>query len=175
MTATMSAAEKFRALRALDVPESLARKAAGLDAPVSVDFMRVEGPMLAFPIHIRVPWSALISDNDKYGVTMRGTMAKPFPKLILQARYREAKLKAREAGKAVMGTCPPLTMPLAFTGRVWVPDNRGGHDVCNFAKCLLDALQKTVYANDDQLHDVRWIRAGVDVDAPRCEIEIAPL
>jgi Holliday junction resolvase RusA-like endonuclease len=33
----------------------------------------------------------------------------------------------------------------------------------------------TIFEDDSQLHDVRWIRAGVDVDAPRCELTITPL
>jgi Holliday junction resolvase RusA-like endonuclease len=57
-----------------------------------------------------------------------------------------------------------------------VPDNHPRrHDAVNFAKCTHDALEKLVYTTDHWLYDVRWIRAGVDVDHPRAELTITPL
>jgi hypothetical protein len=38
-----------------------------------------------------------------------------------------------------------------------------------------DALEGVVYTKDRWLDDVRWYRAGVDVDAPRAEITISPI
>jgi Holliday junction resolvase RusA-like endonuclease len=69
---------------------------------------------------------------------------------------------------------PAAACPLRLEARVYVPDNRV-HDVVNFSKCVHDALKGTVFTDDQWLHDVRWIRAGVDVDAPRCELTITPL
>ncbi len=70
----------------------------------------------------------------------------------------------------------PLNIPLTLHACVYVPDERP-HDVCNFAKCCHDALQRIVYTNDGRLYATYWERSGVDVDAPRAEITIrlAPL
>ncbi len=69
----------------------------------------------------------------------------------------------------------PLAMPLSLRARVYLPDNRPGHDVANFAKCCHDGLERAVYVKDEWLHRIAWERAGVDIDGPRAEIEIAPL
>jgi Holliday junction resolvase RusA-like endonuclease len=121
---------------------------------------------LLMPVRLRIPWSALASDNDKYGI-MRG-------KLIAQKPYRAAKKAIRSLAVEAMNGRPPAACPLALVARVYVPDNRV-HDVVNFSKCVHDALKGSVFVDDQWLHDVRWIRAGVDVDAPRCELTITPL
>jgi Holliday junction resolvase RusA-like endonuclease len=125
---------------------------------------------------LTLPWSALVSDNRKYAAALRG---KGVPMLIHTEQYRNAKKAAKARAVDAMTVegqrFPPLARPLALVARVWVPDNRHGHDVANFAKCAHDALEGIVYSKDEWLHDVRWIRAGVDVDRPRAEIEVAPL
>ena len=119
-----------------------------------------------WPISLRIPWSALVSDNAKYGV-VNG-------KLIAQKPYRAAKKAIGKLAADAMNGRPAAACPLALVARVYVPDNRV-HDVVNFSKCVHDALKGTVFTDDQWLHDVRWIRAGVDVDAPRAEITISPL
>lgn len=135
------------------------------------------GVPAAWPLRIVVPWSALISDNRKHGaiLTKVGPNQQPIPKLIMQAGYREAKAKVRQLARLAMGEAEPVGVPLQLEARVWVPDRRSRHDVANFAKCCHDALIDAVYTDDQWLHDVRWIRAGMDVDRPRAEILIAPL
>lgn len=176
MTERMSREEIAKSLKAMGVDPRKADIAASADSGAQVNvgrvgYVQVVGPPLLYPICITIPWSGLVSDNAKYGVTI----IRNSPRLILQAKYKEAKGKAARAAKDVMGDYPPLSGPLMLVGRIYVPDNRPGHDVCNVAKCLLDALQKVVYVNDDQLHRVTLLRAGVDVDRPRCELEIQPL
>jgi hypothetical protein len=181
MTGVMSPEERYRALRALDVPEAKARKAAGFLLPTAnvENAAAVLRPNLTFPLRLVLPWSSLVSDNDKYGVAMRGNGSNAHPILLLKPEYRRAKDAANKRAVEAMTVegvrLEPLTQPLALVARVWVPDNRPGHDVANFAKCAHDAFERVVYAKDEWLHDVRWIRAGVDVDAPRAEIEIRPL
>jgi len=121
---------------------------------------------IMMPVHLRIPWSALVSDNAKYGV-IDG-------RLIAQKPYRAAKKAIHKLAVDVMGGRPAAACPLAIVARVYVPDNRV-HDVVNFSKCVHDALKGSVFTDDQWIHDARWIRAGVDVDAPRCELTISPL
>jgi len=131
-------------------------------------------PMLDLPIRLTLPWSALCSDNAKYSPAY----GKQQPRIILTAEYREAKRKthwkAREAMTVGETRFPPLTGHLRATVRIYTPDARR-HDVVNFGKALFDGMEKVIYADDAQLRDVRILNAGVDVDAPRAEIEISPL
>lgn len=185
MSYTLSPEETFRALRDQGVPEEKAKLAAGitiggsnLSTMPAINYVQVVGPSLRFPIRFVLPWSALISDNKKYGPVLRGSYTVPRAALTLLGDYRVAKTKARDCarrGMTVEGTTfPALAMPLSLTARVYVPDNRV-HDVCNFAKCAHDAMESVVFKTDSWLYDVRWIRAGIDVDHPRAEIEIQPL
>lgn len=138
---------------------------APADATVAVD---------QWPLRLTLPWTALCSDNRKYGAAVVKNGTTHFPKLVMTPRYREAKAKARQLAAKAMGGVSPVEFPLMLTARVYVPDNRQGHDVCNFAKCCLDAFEGVIYKNDAQLHSVLWLRSGVDVDAPRAEIEVRP-
>lgn len=127
---------------------------------------------IAFPLTITLPWSALISDNRKYAAAHRKHHERPL--VILTGEYRAAKEKIKGVVRHHVAGCALVEVPLALEARVWMPDNRL-HDVANFSKCVHDALEKLVYANDTWLYDVRWIRAGVDVDCPRAELTITPL
>jgi len=117
-------------------------------------------------ITLRLPWSCLVSDNRKYGV-LDG-------KLIAQKPYRAAKKAIHALAVEAMQGRAPADCPVSLTARVWMPDNRP-HDLTNSCKLVHDAIEGAIVSNDRWLHDVRWIRAGVDVDAPRCELTITPL
>lgn len=125
------------------------------------------------PLHLVLPWSALVSDNRKYAPTARrDSNGQAHPLLILRQEYREAKAKARSIARdALPAGVEPIAAPIALTARVFVPDNRR-HDVVNFAKCVQDAFTEVVYADDCWLYANHWLRAGVDVDRPRAEITI---
>ena len=110
---------------------------------------------LLFPFHMTCP------DNDKFGV-INGVM-------INTKRYRRAKKAMRESAREQY-VGPLLLGPLALVARVWFPGEDG--DAPNLQKCAHDALEKVIYRNDKQLHDARWIRAGVDAERPRVEITI---
>ena len=133
---------------------------------------------LEFPIRFTLPWSALISDNRKYGAATGRKGPTSFPRLVLTPEYRAAKHKARSeainAMRLELIQFPALARPLSLEAKVFVPDSRI-HDVCNFAKCAHDAMEGVIFKTDSWLHDVRWIRAGIDVDQPRAELTITPL
>lgn len=122
-------------------------------------------PTLTFPVRLRIPWSMLISDNRKYGV-INGQM-------LLTSEYRRAKERIEQLAKREFGDVEPAAFLLKLEAAVYLPDRRP-HDVANFGKCVHDALEGVVYVKDRWLDDVRWYRAGVDVDAPRAEIVISP-
>lgn len=122
-------------------------------------------PTLVLPVTVVIPWSHLVSDDDKYGV-MKGRM-------ILQQRYREMRSAIRTRARKQVGEVLPVTYPVALEAMVYVPDNRI-HDVPNFAKLVHDALEKVIYPKDSLLWRAVWERAGVDVDQPRAEVTVAP-
>lgn len=155
--------------------ERQARHECGIPEPiVTSGLVQVIGEPLTFPIRLTLPWSALCSDNDRKRPIIVMIGGKPFPRMAMTAEYKLARGKVVEIGRKVMSGFPALAMPLGIYARVWVPDERL-HDVVNFAKGVHDALEKIVYVNDKWLHRSLWERQGVDVDAPRAEIEIAPL
>lgn len=121
------------------------------------------------PITLRLPWSCLVSDNDKFVAFMRGSK----PAIKITSAYATAKERIAGLARDVMGERAAFDVPLSFTARVWYPDKRA-RDLTNWCKLVHDALSTIVYADDSLLRDVRWKHAGVDVDAPRAEILITP-
>lgn len=158
-----------RGLVAQGVPRAVAERHVEnldrLEAESGAPRLTVIEPQMA-SVTIRIPWSALVSDNEKYTVANG--------RIVLTEGYRTAKKAIGERAADAMGGFPHYSGPLTLTARVWMPDNRP-HDLTNFCKVVHDGIEHVVYHNDSQLHDVRWIRAGVDVDAPRCELTISPL
>jgi hypothetical protein len=135
----------------------------------------VEAPAMdpiAFPIRIVLPWTALCSDNIHERASLAMVGGKPVPRKVLDARYKAARDKTRKIARDVMRGRDPLSEPLALAARVYLPGGSHRNDAINFSKCAHDALQKIVFDNDRWLYDSRWIRAGIDVDAPRAEIDI---
>jgi Holliday junction resolvase RusA-like endonuclease len=127
-----------------------------------------------WPLSLTIPWSCLISDNVKLRAAIRGTMEHPRPTVVLTPEYRKARDRIGALARDRMGSAQPAAIPLKLEARVYVPDNRV-HDVVNFSKAVHDAMKGSVFVDDQWLYDSRWIRAGVDVDAPRAEISIIPL
>lgn len=170
--------EQVSALVRIGVPREKAERTVRGEQRETVGYVAVVGPPLPLPIRVVLPWSVLISDNDKYGAAIINTSGKHVPKLLLTGRYRAAKETARKLARAAMTVdgylFTPLRNALQLNAKVWVPNNRP-HDVANFAKLVCDALEKAVYVNDSQLHRVTWERAGVDVDRPRAELTIGPI
>ncbi len=167
MSAPMTPAEIERGLIAAGVPKEKARGLARVQVMLD-EGQRTNLATVALPLRLTLPWTALISDNRKYSPATGSRGGK----MILRQEYRDAKSKARALARDAVGDGLPIAKPLRMIVRVYVPDARPGHDVCNFAKCLLDSLETVVFTNDSLLHRVVMERAGVDPDAPRAEIEI---
>ena len=170
MTERMSFDEMVREMVNRGIPRQKAEHAAGLKLGKGVA-SSPESPaqaILGLPVTIVVPWSYLVSDNAKYGATIRNGK----PRLLLTAAYREAKGRIEARARAQVGKASPADGALSLRCLVWLPDNRQ-HDITNFAKIIADSLQRIVYHNDSQLWETSWIRAGVDVDSPRAEVTIA--
>jgi Holliday junction resolvase RusA-like endonuclease len=121
---------------------------------------------------LTLPWSVLVRDNAKYGVTINRTTRKPM--LILTPEYRSGKDSAYLLAKRQMNRTP-MTGPLTLVAILYEPNRSRGRDVTNFCKMVHDALEKAAYDNDSQLDDVRWIRGPVDAANPRVEITITSL
>jgi Holliday junction resolvase RusA-like endonuclease len=129
---------------------------------------------IAWPVRLLLPWSHLVSDNERKEPYVVQTAAGPRARMRLTAKYAAALEKVANVARNKIGDAAPFTGPLAIRGLVYVPDERP-HDVSNFEKLTHDALEGVLYTNDRWLHDVHWTRAGVDVDAPRAEITITPI
>jgi Holliday junction resolvase RusA-like endonuclease len=176
----LTPAEQERAMRELGIPAEKIEQALGVRTALPVKVARnLHANLRAAPgvefvsvdtIRLRIPWSALVSDNAKMRAARKGDQAT----VVLTPAYRAAKKAIGALATETMQGRPALDVPLKLEARVYVPDNRV-HDVCNFSKALHDALKGTVFTDDRWLYDTRWVRAGVDVDAPRAEISISPL
>ena len=167
--------ESVRALVRLGVPQKRAEAAVAKlggnldqlqwrfahagDLPAQID--RIYGVK-----RLRLPWSALLPDNRKFGVVAG--------KIINTREYRAAKKKARQVAIEQLGE-EPFKGAVKFEARVWFPNETRRRDVVNFSKLVNDALKGIAYLDDSQIEDNRWVRAGIDVDAPRAEITVTLL
>lgn len=126
-------------------------------------------------VRLVLPWSCLVPDNAKYAAGLRAGGAF----ILLSSEYRTAKNRAvekvEEQMRALGAVRFPPKMPLQIEARMYEPNRHKRRDVSNYAKLVHDALTGIVYADDSQLDRVVWIRAGVDVDAPRLELAIGAL
>jgi Holliday junction resolvase RusA-like endonuclease len=145
------------------------RTAAAASNPVA-NLPHATKPAIVWPLTLTLPWSTLISDNKKFRAVQRGDQAI----MAINAGYREAAEKIQQLAKSKAAGAQPAAEPLQVTARVWFPDN-GVRDMTNWSKLVFDAMKGAIYDDDRWLHDVRWIRMGVDVDQPRAEITITPL
>jgi endodeoxyribonuclease RusA len=176
MSLTMSPNEQLEALVKQGVPRQKALVALGIpEASAQYVTDRTAHETVSLPFLVTLPWSALCSDNyHEKASLIRLANGEIAPRKLLDARYKKARDKTREIARHRVGPCLPVSQPLGITARVYVP-NESLHDVCNFAKCLLDSLEGIVYDNDRWVYDTHWIRAGVNVDAPRAEVEVRAL
>ena len=146
-----------------------------LGAPIAS--LEIQAPAIEWPVRLLLPWSLLVSDNERKEPYLVHEGGKPHARMRLTKRYREAKAKIEQLARGKLGVVAAAAdVELELTAKVWVPGGSySRNDVCNFGKGVHDALEGIVYVNDNQLHATHWLRAGVDVDAPRAELTIAPL
>lgn len=172
--AAVASGDKWRAEEALDVARNLGLTLRIGPALIVNRIGEVTAPLAQPPawrsIDLVVPWTALISDNLKFTAYLRGEK----PAIKITKAYAEAKARIARLATDRMAGLPPADRPLALLARVWYPNN-AHRDLTNWCKLVHDALNKVVYADDGLLHDVRWTRAGVDIDHPRAEIVLTLL
>ena len=163
----LAAEERFRATMAVVAGGRGGGKTAAIEAARAASSVPVPLGLL----FLRIPWSALVSDNAKDRCACRGQGEAV--RLTTQA-YKDSLTKIQDIAREAMNGRPAATIPLALHARGFLPNTSRTRDVVNFSKALHDALSRVVYEDDSQLWDARWTRAGVDIDAPRAEITIRP-
>jgi crossover junction endodeoxyribonuclease RusA len=90
---------------------------------------------------------------------------------ILSKKAREYRVYGAIAVHLGAGNRQPITARLAVTIHAYMPDRRR-RDLDNILKPLLDVMQHAgVYADDEQIDDLRVVRCGVEKPG-RVEIEI---
>jgi hypothetical protein len=156
------------------IPVRSFRDESASPAPAASPATPVVTTAAVWPVKLVLPWSCLISDNLKHRAQLRGSGPSAKAVMVITRAFATAEEQIRALGLSKMGGAAPASEPLALLARVWMPDERV-HDLANSCKLVHDALEGAVYQNDRWLYDVRWTRAGVDVDAPRCELTIWPL
>lgn len=134
--------------------------------------IELDRPLTApLPARLRIAWSMLAGDNARWAPALRGKK----PVLVMTAVYRTAKKKATKA-LVDQNDQPPMTGRVKVTALLFEPDRRTRRDIANYAKLVHDCLTDAgVVQDDSQIDDVRWIRAGVDIDAPRLELVVEAL
>ena len=121
-------------------------------------------------VRVRLDWSMLCPDNQRFAPALR----RGKPVLVMTQAYRTAKQKAKEA----LSREHPFTFtgPVRVVAMLFEPDRRTRRDLANYAKLAHDALTAAgILLDDSQIDDVRWIRARVDIDAPRLELVVEAL
>jgi Holliday junction resolvase RusA-like endonuclease len=120
---------------------------------------------LPTPVVLTIPFAAMASVNDRTIPTATGRQ-------ILSESYRRALTDARLlVAKQWRGL--PWDIEASLTIRFYWPDKRR-RDETNYVKLLEDALMPRALKDDAQIYDTRTIRAGIDPQRPRAELELVP-
>lgn len=130
-----------------------------------LDYLAQEDPG---EITLTLPFAALVSDNRRL-VGRAG-------RRVLSREYRDTKeAVALLAMGQIRGPRPALPSgPVSLLAEMWFPDARK-RDAANYRKLVTDALTGIAYGDDAQIHDERWVRAGIDRANPRIEITITAI
>src|SRR5262249_34505180 len=117
MTEAMSPAEIRRALERQGVPSAKIAMIAG-------DLNLTDGsPIVGYvadrtqPVTLTIRWSSLVSDNDKFVPASRKKGESG--RMVLTARYREAKDTVQHIAREAMVGRSPFRTPVRFQARVW--------------------------------------------------------
>lgn len=174
MTHGISYEAAVRQLTAMGVPREMAEREARLQiaegARLPEQRETAQELPVIWPLTLTIPWSHLVSDNDKAIPQLRG--GKPI--IAISTRYAQARTKIETiATRATAGGAPSAGVDLELVATVYMPSARRA-DPTNFCKLIQDALEHIVYQNDSWLGRVVYERL-IDVDHPRAEITIKPL
>lgn len=163
------------------------RRAAGLPlhedgaAPWSVTAVPRCGESAVGSVILELPWSSLVSDNEKYVPVMRYRYGAPKAALILSPAYRKGKAAiqrvVREALAELQLSAPvfPREVAVHLEATVHEPNRHVGRDPANFSKLVQDALERLVYVKDVQIDASCWLRGQVDIDRPRLMVHVRRL
>lgn len=128
-------------------------------------------------VTLELPWSHLIGDNERFAPAIRIVRGNPRAVLVMTAAYRTAKKRAvhelqRQFAAGAIDW-PPISRPVRVTACLVEPDRRTRRDVGNYVKAVHDCLTNAqVIADDSLINELRWSRAGVDIDRPRLELYV---
>ena len=130
------------------------------DIPPAVrDQVRANRSTLPFrgPVHLWVPFDALVPDNAKYGArVIRAAGGRERAGLFLSAEYRAAKDRIEHmAREAMRDHGAPCLSPVRLDVAVWWPDRRR-RDMLNYGKLLCDAIKGIMVADDSLIHEAVW-------------------
>jgi len=117
---------------------------------------------------VSIPWSLLVSDNDRMQPVVREGM----PRLVLSKRYKEAKQAVRVLLIAQTNSQAPLMGRVRVTATFIEPNAHRVRDLSNFAKFVHDALSSIAYVDDGQIDVLTWRRSAPCIDRPRLEIAV---
>jgi Holliday junction resolvase RusA-like endonuclease len=130
------------------------------------------------PVSIVLPWSTLLTDNNRQHWV--GT------RMMTTKEYKLAKQRAVEAIKAQIEASnwpdllghewqPLFTTPIAIKVALIEPNRSAKRDLLNYQKLICDAMSGVVYSDDSQIDDAHFMRGTPNIDRPRAEITVTPL
>lgn len=130
-------------------------------------------PDIASRRFLWLPWSLLVSDNDKYSPgTRKGPGGHRVGILLHTPRYRKAKKSGREALADQLKGADIFCGRCHLTGVLYEPDRRTRRDPSNYAKLVHDICSKLVYCDDSQLDRSTWERGQPNIDKPGLALTI---
>lgn len=124
-------------------------------------------------VKLWLPWNSCFPNNRRLSIfTPKGHNKRAM--LIHAPDYRQAKTFAEFNLKGQWAHRARIQGPVHIVGHGYFPDLRQ-RDAGNYSKLFLDALTGIAYDDDSQVHDERWLFAGIDRLNPRFELYIGPL
>lgn len=123
-----------------------------------------------------IPFTLLVSDNERSAPVIMKTGGKPYPRLVLNRKYKQAKEKIR---LSVRAQCPtgwvPLTGPVTVRVEITEPDRKRVRDITNWCKQLGDACSGVLYEDDGQVCSATYVRLAPDPETARAVITVRNL
>lgn len=133
-------------------------------------------PVPALKIEFQVPFTALVSDNERPVRLLKQVGGKRVPVRGRSEKYRMGQALIRAHARRAMAGAPPPQEPLHVQFTFWWPDRRR-RDPANLLKQLLDALKGVVFEDDAWvfLPELELVSAGVNNHNPRVLIQARSL
>jgi hypothetical protein len=147
-------------------------------SPVSLGTLPFDEPRPIEGVVIVLPWSSLVTDNNRQAWV--GT------RMMTTKEYKLAKQRAVDAIETQIGDTLPSDLlaagwqplfasPVAITVMLFEPNRSAKRDLLNYQKLICDAMTGIVYADDSLIDDAHFTRGAPDIDRPRAEITVTPI